>query len=145
MCGSVFFDNLLPFRLGAVVNSPPTGACVVGRGTAVGKSFLSSGSGVLGNGPRVTGFDLADHSGQHLLLRRQNVVAAGGRFGCHGIYRPSIHSHVSHYGSGVSGGAAGVRVHRVEVQADAEVASGCLFSREYDAGTHVDGADSNSL
>jgi hypothetical protein len=40
------FPTPLRFVRGVVVNSPPTGACVVGCGTALGKSFLSSRSGV---------------------------------------------------------------------------------------------------
>ena len=45
---------------------------------AVGKivSCFSSLGG-LGNGPRVNGFDLADHFNQHVLFCRQDLVAAG--------------------------------------------------------------------
>ena len=57
--------------------------------TAVGKSFVSS-SGGLGNGPRVTGFDLADHVGQHIFFCRQNLVAACGRIRGRGMDRPQF-------------------------------------------------------
>src|SRR3954468_5974174 len=106
------FATRLLFVRGVVVNSPPTGACVVGCCTALGKSICLPDRG-LGNGPRVTGLDLADHSGQHVLLRRQDLVASGRSIGCDRFHRPSIHTHLPHHGSCISGGAAWAGVHRV--------------------------------
>jgi len=63
----------------------------VGRGNRL-REIVSSlfCSGGLGNGPCVTGCDLADHSGQHLLFCRQ-VVAAGWSFSGRGIHGRTIH------------------------------------------------------
>src|SRR5271163_1441881 len=78
----------LLFVRAAVLHSPPTVARAVRRGNCRGEilSCLSSRFGGLGNGPRVTGSDLADHSDQHVFFRRQDLVAARGGGGGRGIY-----------------------------------------------------------
>ena len=107
--------------------------------TAVGKSFRARR--VLGNGPRVNGVDLADHSDQHILFCRQNLVAARRRFCRNGIHRPTIHSDLHHHGDCVPRGAARAGLHRVEVPGDSVFTAGFVFPRQHHAGSHVDVAD----
>src|SRR5579864_4428739 len=88
-----FLTTVLHSELDVVVNSPPTVASRRGdAATAVGKSVFAQEE--LGNGPRVTGFDLADHPDQHILLCRQDLVVAGRRL-CRGrMDRSSVHPYL---------------------------------------------------
>src|SRR5438445_8948160 len=63
-------SRLLIWRA-AVLQSPPT---VARDGNCRGEILIVPGRA--GNGPRVTVVDLADHTGQHIFLCRQDLVAA---------------------------------------------------------------------
>jgi len=52
-----------------------------------------------GNGPRVNGFDLADHPDQHLFFCRQDLVASGGSCGSRALYRRTTRAHLCADGS----------------------------------------------
>ena len=129
---SCFFEARLHYPQGAVVNSPPTVDLRCGaRQLSWGKSFRAvCVGGGLGNGPRVTGCDLADYSRQHLLLCRQDLVAAG--WGCSrcGVYRRTIHAHADFDGNCFSGGATFAGLLCVEIPGAAFVAAGGLFARQ---------------
>src|SRR5258706_1400421 len=129
---AVFFLNIYP--QGAVVNSPPTVDPAVERGKLKSFRFLSLlVRGGLGNGSRVTGRYLADHLGQHILLCRQDLVAAGWSFSSHGLYRRTIHPNVDSDGNYFSGGATLSGLLRLEIPGAALRAAGGLFAWQCEA------------
>lgn len=67
------------------------------------------------NGPGSSDRHLVDHASQHLFLRREDVVVAGGGLCSRPGYRPSFHNNFHTYGYCLRSGPIVARRARVDV------------------------------